>query len=74
MEALKNVINFLSLPQFSFPLSLVLFFLMLRSKSAVDEARRRRLCWSSVSAFVLVSLLDPDFRLDRRPSRTTCRS
>ena len=32
MEALKNVINFLSLPQYSFPLSLVLFFLMLRSK------------------------------------------
>ena len=61
MEALKNVINFLSLPQYSFPLSLVLFFLMLRSKS-VWTKRGGMVLLIAGSAFVLVSTLDPDFR------------
>lgn len=61
MEALKNVINFLSLPQYSFPLSLVLFFLMLRSKS-IWSKRGGMVLLIAGSAFVLVSTLDPDFR------------
>jgi hypothetical protein len=61
MEAIKNVVNFLSLPQYSFPLSLVLFFLMLRSKS-VWTKRGGVVSLMAVSAFVLVSMLDLDFR------------
>lgn len=61
MEAIKNAINFLSLPQYSFPLSLVLFFLMLRSKS-IWSKRGGMVLLIAGSAFVLVSTLDPDFR------------
>ena len=61
MEALKNVINFLALPQFSFPLSLVLFALMLRSKKLWTKTGGL-LALLALTAFVLVSMLDADFR------------
>jgi Cytochrome b(C-terminal)/b6/petD len=61
MEALKNVINFLSLPQFSFPLSIVLFFLMLRSKKLWTKSGGLA-ALLALTAFVLVSMVDGDFR------------
>ena len=61
MEAIKNFINFLSLPQYSFPLSLVLFLLMLRSKKVWTKTGGL-VSLAVVGGFVLVSILDPDFR------------
>jgi hypothetical protein len=62
MNAIKNVVNFLSYPQWSFTLSLVAFFLMLRSRSL--WTKRGGLVLLAVgTAFFVLSLLDQNFFL-----------
>ncbi len=62
MDAIKNLVNFLSYPQWSFTLSLVGFALILWAK----RLWTRRAGWAMLAisvALYLVSLLDPNFRL-----------
>jgi hypothetical protein len=60
MEPIKDAINFLSYPQWSFTLSLVLFALMLRSKRLWTRAGGLVLLAVGTLLF-LVSMLDPNF-------------
>lgn len=62
MEAIANFINFLSAPQYSFTLSIVLFFLAMRSQRLWTKAGGLVLLAIGVLYF-LVSLVDEDFRL-----------
>jgi hypothetical protein len=62
MNTVKNVINFLSYPQWSFTLSLVVFVLMLRSRRLWTKTGGLVLLAISILFFV-ASLLDPNFFL-----------
>jgi hypothetical protein len=62
MEALKNFVNFLSYPQWSFTLSLVLFAWLVWSKRVWTRAGG----WAMLivgTAFLVLSMLDPNFRV-----------
>ena len=61
MDAIKGIINFLSYPQWSFTLSIVAFFLMLRSKRLWTKTGGLVLL-AVGTLFFLLSLLDPNFR------------
>ncbi len=60
MELLKDAIDFLAYPTWSFTLSVILFVLMLRSRSLWSKKGGLALLAASV-AFFLLSLFDPDF-------------
>ena len=62
MEAIKELINYLSYPKWSFTLSLVVFVLLLRSKKLWTRTGGLILLAASVVAFC-ISLLDPNFRM-----------
>jgi hypothetical protein len=62
MEFIKGIVNFLSYPQWSFTLSLVAFFLMLRSRALWSKRGGLALLGAGVLFFVL-SMFDPNFRL-----------
>jgi cytochrome b/b6/petD-like protein len=62
MELIKNAVNFLSYPQWSFTLSLVGFVLMLRSRTLWSKRGGQVLLAAGVLFFIL-SMLDPNFRL-----------
>ena len=62
MEALKSFVNFLSYPQWSFTLSLVLFVWLVWSKRLWTKAGG----WAMLgfgTLFFLLSMLDPNFRV-----------
>ncbi len=61
MSGLRHVINLLSGPAISFPLSLVLFWLMLRSRG-VWTKRGGTVSLAVVGGFFALSMLDPNFR------------
>jgi hypothetical protein len=61
MEAIKDLINLLSYPKWSFTLSLVLFALLVRSRRLWTKAGGAMLLAAGV-VFFLLSLLDPNFR------------
>ena len=61
MELLKGIVNFLSYPQWSFTLSIVAFFLMLRSKRLWTKTGGLVLLAVGTLFFIL-SLIDPNFR------------
>ena len=61
MEAIKDLINYLSYPKWSFTLSLVVFFVLLRSKRLWTRSGGLMMLLASIVAFCL-SLLDPNFR------------
>jgi cytochrome b/b6/petD-like protein len=61
MDALKHFVNVLSLPQWSFTLSIVLFLLMLRSKKLWTKAGGL-VALAVMTVFFLLSILDEDFR------------
>jgi len=61
MEALKGIINTLSYPQFSFTLSLVLFWAMMRSKRLWTKTGGWVML-AVVTVFFVASMLDPNFR------------
>ena len=62
MEAIRDLINFFSYPQWSFTLSLVVFGVMLWSRKLWTK-KGGLLMLVVVTAFFCVSLLDPNFRL-----------
>jgi hypothetical protein len=62
MESLKHAVNVLAYPYWSFTLSLVVFLLMLRSKSLWTRRGGQALLAGSVAYFIL-SMFDPNFRL-----------
>jgi hypothetical protein len=62
MEFLKNAINVLAYPYWSFTLSIVVFLLMLRSKSLWTRRGGLALLAGSVVYFIL-SMFDPNFKL-----------
>src|SRR5688500_3040988 len=62
MDFLPQLVNFLSAPQFSFTLSIILFLLMMRSRRLWTTAGRLALLAVGIG-FFLVSLLNHDFRL-----------
>jgi hypothetical protein len=61
MEAIKDLINFLSYPKWSFTLSLMVFFLLVRSKKLWTRRGGLIMLVAAVTLFSL-SLLDPNFR------------
>jgi hypothetical protein len=61
MEALKNFINFLSYPQWSFTLSLLVFAWLVWSKRAWTRAGGLIMLVVGIG-FFLLSMLDPNFR------------
>jgi hypothetical protein len=62
MNFIKDAINFLSYPQWSFTLSLVGFVLMIRSRALWSKRGGQVLLAAGVLFFIL-SMLDPNFRL-----------
>ncbi len=62
MQFLADFVNFLSAPQFSFTLSIVLFLLAMRSRRLWTKAGGFGLLAAGVG-FFLLSLINPDFRL-----------
>ncbi len=62
MEAIRDLINLLSYPQWSFTLSLVVFWLMFRSKKLWTKTGGV-LMLAGATAFFCASLLDDNFRL-----------
>ena len=61
MDAVKEFVNWLSLPHLSFPLTIILFLLMLWSRWIWTKAGGL-VSLAVVAMFFLVSILDPDFR------------
>jgi len=61
METIKGIVNFLSYPQWSFTLTLVAFFLMLRSKRLWSKTGGLAMLGFGTLLFIL-ALLDPNFR------------
>ncbi len=61
MEAVKEFVNWLSLPHLSFPLTIILFLLMLWSRWIWTKAGGL-VSLAVVTGFFLVSMLDADFR------------
>jgi hypothetical protein len=61
METIKGIVNFLSYPQWSFTLTLVMFFLMLRSKRLWSKTGGLAMLAIGTLLFIL-ALLDPNFR------------
>ena len=62
MEAVRDFINVLSYPWWSFTLSLVLFWLMLRSKKLWTK-KGGVLLFAGLTVFLGASVIDPNFRL-----------
>ena len=62
MDFLPKLVNFLSAPQFSFTLSIILFLLAMRSRRLWTSAGGLALLAGGIG-FFLVSLLNKDFRL-----------
>jgi hypothetical protein len=61
MDTIKGIVNFLSYPQWSFTLTLVAFFLMLRSKRLWSKTGGLAMLAIGTLLFIL-ALLDPNFR------------
>jgi hypothetical protein len=61
MDLVKGVINFLSYPQWSFTLAIIVFILMVRAKRLWTKAGGLALLAGGTAFFVL-SLFDPNFR------------
>jgi hypothetical protein len=60
MEAIKGIINFLSYPQWSFTLSLVLFWLAMRSKVLWTKLGGW-VMFALITIFFVLSMFDPNF-------------
>jgi hypothetical protein len=61
MESIKNIVNVVSYPQFSFSLSLILFWLAIRSRKLWTRAGGL-ISLAIVTVFFVVSMFDPNFR------------